>query len=343
MAGARPSRRQVLLSLGAGVFALAGCGREERPSPSAEAAPSAPPAGTMSAGPRVAVARSPQAVRDYRVREDVVGELLDAALRSFTGEDAASAWRSLFRPGDVVAIKVNCLGGPQLRSHPELVEHIVRGLAGAGVALPDIIIYDRLSGELSECGFEVRTGGAGPLCYGTDEVGYDAEPTVVRSVGSCFSRIVSAQCTAIINVPVLKDHDVAGLSGALKNHFGSIHNPNKLHLDHCTPYVADLNCADVLREKQRLIVYDGLLACYDGGPAFKPETTTGYGAIMVATDPVAADAVALSAVEGLRQEQGLAPLMTSERQPAYLALAADAEHRLGTADLAKINVLEAAV
>ncbi len=342
MAALRRSRRELLVSLGAGALALGGCGRREEPASSlASAAPSRGPEAAAPRGPRVAVARSDEAITGSRVREDVVGELLDAAMRSFTGQEGAAAWRQLFGAGDVVAIKVNCLGGPQLRTHPELVAHIVRGLESAGVARTSIIIYDRMTSELRECGFEVRTGGAGPLCYGTDEVGYDGEPSVVRSVGTCFSRIVSQGCNAIINVPVLKDHDLAGLSGALKNHFGSIHNPNKLHLDRCTPYIADLNCAAVLRDKQRLIVYDGLLACYDGGPAFKADTTAAYGAVAVATDPVAADTVALDMLEKLRGRAGLPPLTGGDRAPQYLALAGDADRKLGTADLAEIEVLAA--
>ena len=39
---------------------------------------------------------------------------------------------------------------------------------------------------------------------------------------------------------VLKDHDLAGVSLAMKNWYGVVHNPNKLHDDDCDPFVADL-------------------------------------------------------------------------------------------------------
>lgn len=60
----------------------------------------------------------------------------------------------------------------------------------------------------------------GIQCFGTDELpggGYEAEPQLSGSVGTCFSKIISRLCTAIINVPVLKDHDLAGISVAMKN------------------------------------------------------------------------------------------------------------------------------
>ncbi len=44
--------------------------------------------------------------------------------------------------------------------------------------------------------------------------------TVVGLVGSRLSRILTRQCTAVVNVPVLKDHSIAGISVSLKNFFG---------------------------------------------------------------------------------------------------------------------------
>jgi len=338
-------RRRLLFSLGAGALALAGCGRKEQSDPGARLAQAPPsrPAPAPSGKPRLAVLRDQGAVSAAGALDQRrVVEMLAEGMVGLTGAGTpAEAWSRYFRAGDVVAIKVNCLGGPGLSTHPELVQAIVGGLESAGVRPADVIVYDRSSNELRACGFEVQTDGNGPLCYGTDTegVGYDAEPTVVMSVGSCFSRIVSELCTAIVNVPVLKDHDGAGMTGALKNHFGSIHNPNKLHTDHCCPYVADLNCASLLRDKQRLIVYDALAACYEGGPGFKPDTTVAYGGLMLGTDAVALDALAIKTLDELRQAKGLPALGTLERAPRYVAVAADDQHQLGTDDLSKVEIV----
>jgi len=166
---------------------------------------------------------------------------------------------------------------------------------------------------------------------------------VVMSTGSRFSRIVSQQCSAIVNAPILKDHDGAGITCALKNHFGSINNPNKLHTDHCDPHIADINCAPVIRSKQRIIVCDALMVCYEGGPAYKPATTVPYGAILVSTDPVALDTVGLGIIEELREANGLEPISTEERAPTYIATAADADHRLGANRPADIELVESTV
>ena len=57
----------------------------------------------------------------------------------------------------------------------------------------------------------------------------------------------------LINLPVLKDHDGAGVTIALKNMYGAIHNPNKYHPNGCDPYVADLNMLPEIRSRMKLI------------------------------------------------------------------------------------------
>ncbi|MFQ6099241.1 MAG: DUF362 domain-containing protein, partial [Armatimonadota bacterium] len=197
--------------------------------------------------------------------------------------------------------------------------------------------FDMQSRQLANVGYD--TSGSAPRFVGSDVVGYESEVTQVRSVGTWFSRVVTRGCSALVNVPVLKDHDLAGISGALKCHFGSIANPNKFHFD-IQPHIADLNCAAVLREKQRLIVYDALLVCYDGGPAFKPATTVNYGALILSTDPVAADTVGLDVIEKLRAENGLPALSSLKRAPEHVALAAAPERGIVTNDPDKMEIVE---
>lgn len=340
------SRRRFLQIVGGAGLGLAGCqsnqvtGNATAPE-QANAGEATGPTPSIPAD-RVVLARNPSTVRGTEIDASEVAALLDRAMAALSpANDVSAAWRALFRPSDVIAVKVNCLSGPPLASHPEVVAAVAQSLqTHVGMPTKNIIAYDRLRAELGAAGLDL-SGSSGYRCRGTDEVGYDVEPTTVNQAGSCYSRIISEQATAIINVPVLKDHDLAGLTGALKNHFGSIHNPNKMHTDHCTPYVADVNCAPHIREKHRLIVYDALVACYEGGPGYNnPEATVPYGAIMVAVDPVAADAIAFSLIEELRGEHGLPPIAGSEREPKYIQVAADEQHALGVADIDRIDLVE---
>jgi uncharacterized protein (DUF362 family) len=336
------SRRRFLATIAGAGLSLGGCqSRSQNRSVAVAAGDREPHAGAPSVsipGNRVAIARDPAAVSSDRIDAAAVEALLDKAVAKLSPtSDASAVWKALFRPSDTVAIKVNCLAGPPLSSHPELVAAVAKRLSETvGIEASNLIVYDRAVGELQAVGFAER--GEHYRTLGSDQIGYDEGPTVSGQAGSCYSRVVSELATAIVSVPVLKDHDLAGLSGALKNHFGSIHNPNKMHSDHCCPYVADVNCAPHIRDKHRLVVYDALLACYDGGPGYKPDSTVAHGGVLVATDPVAADAVAFDTLESLRKAHGLPPIAGTDRAPRYIAVAADDEHRLGVADLRRIEV-----
>jgi uncharacterized protein (DUF362 family) len=139
---------------------------------------------------------------------------------------------------------------------------------------------------------------------------------------------------------VLKDHDGAGVTIALKNMYGVIHNPNKYHPNGCNPYVADLNMLPAIRGKMRLTICDATTAMYEGGPGYKPEHNWNANALLVSTDPVALDHTGWQIIERKRKEKGMKTLEAEERAPRYIATAADGEHRLGTNDPQKIALIE---
>jgi uncharacterized protein (DUF362 family) len=272
---------------------------------------------------------------------DRVSNLLDQAMQGlFDFADPGRIWEKLVRPGQLIGVKVNTLGGRGLSSNVQLVEAICAHLQEAGIGPQDIVIWDRDSTELERAGFRIRTGGSQVQCFGTDRVGFEADLVTFGSVGSQLSRILTQRCDVLINVPVLKDHDGAGVSIALKNMYGVIHNPNKYHPNGCDPYVADVNMLQELRAKLRLHICDATTACFDGGPAFKPEFTWRPNALIVSEDPVALDQIGWQMIERKRAEQGLKALAAEDRAPRYIATAADAEHRLGNNDQRRIVVIE---
>ena len=270
-----------------------------------------------------------------------LAQLLDRAMRGlFESDEPLHPWTRVVRRGQRAGIKVNTLGGRGLSSNVQLVEAICEGLQQAGVRAQDIVIWDRDSAELERAGFRIRQGGNQVQCFGTDRAGYEEDLSAFGSVGSRVSRILTRQVDVLINVPVLKDHDGAGVSIALKNMYGAIHNPNKYHPDGCNPFVADVNMLPEIRNKLRLHICDATTACYEGGPAFKPEFIWHANALLVSEDPVALDATAWRMIERKRAERGLKSLAAEGREPRYIATAADAEHRLGNHDPRRIALAE---
>lgn len=269
------------------------------------------------------------------LNKSLADEMLTSAMLRLTGKSTPDqAWGSLFRPEDVVGIKVNALGGKRIATHPGVVEAVVAGLTCAGVPENNIIVWDRLTDELQKAGYAINTSGRGVGCYGTDK-GYDPNPEMSGSIGSCFSTILSSRCTALINVPVLKDHDLAGVSIGLKNFYGAIHNPNKYHDNNCDPFIADLNLHPYIKDKLRLIVCDALTLLYQGGPAYNPQHAIDYCGLLVSQDPVALDRIGVNLIEEARKEKGLPTLKEAGRAPVHVATAA--QRGLGTDDLKGIE------
>jgi len=274
---------------------------------------------------------------DSKVARGMVRESVTALVGTRTSKDA---WSKLFGPRDVVGIKVNCLGGRMFSSHPAVVEGVIDGLREAGVKDDNIIVWDRFSRELETAGFPINVTRRGIRYLGTDErgYGYTREPILIRSVGSCFSMILASKCSAIVSVPLLKDHDIAGVSINLKNFFGAIQKPSLYHDNHCDPYIADLNAHPLIKEKNRLIICDALVGVCDGGPAYNPDGAWKYGGVLASTDPVAVDRVATDVIELQRQKAGKPSLKEAGREPAYIHTAA--QLGLGSDDPDKIETVE---
>jgi len=268
-----------------------------------------------------------------------VNDLLNRAMENLLQIDKSEvAWQQLFSKDDIVGIKINCLAGRGISTHYELVDAIIEGLKSAGVLERNIIVWDRANRDLEKAGYSIQTDRNRAKCYGNDQFGYSSDIYEFGEIGSHLSNILVHQCTAIINVPILKDHGIVGMTNALKNFFGAIHNPNKYH-DSCgDPYIADVNMLSEIRSKVRLVVSDALTAQYEGGPPFMPQWAWNHNSLIVGFDPVAIDKIGWDIIEQKRKEKGLPTLAASGREPTYIATAADAKHRLGQNDLNKIKI-----
>jgi len=290
---------------------------------------------------RVILARDERlAKHDPAEQAELIRRMLDAAIQKLTGrDDPAEAWRAILGPARRVGIKVNCLG---LTTHPAVAAAIAAGAGKAGVPAERILIWDRFDVELRDAGYKLSRSGSGVRCYGTDAEGYGRgyERKIEQSgeVGTCFSRIVAEQVDTLITAAVLKDHNLAGISGGMKNFFGAIHNPNKYHDDNCDPFIVDVVQHRYIRPKLRLSVIDGTRAQYHGGPARRREYSWAFGGLIVSTDVVAADAVAADLIDAERLKRGLKKLAEDGRPTRHIETAA--KRRLGVADLGLIERIE---
>lgn len=261
-----------------------------------------------------------------------VERMLDWAMIQLTGAKSTErAWETFFDKREVVAIKVNCIAGLALSSHPAIVEVICQRLKGAGVKLENIFVYDCTTKALLGAGYSANRSGEGVRIFGTDG---DYGPETSSGVWRGRLSNILMRATALINVPVLKDHYISGVTLALKNHLGTCHNPASLHHNHGNPGIADLNAHPEIARKNRLIVCDATRAVYHGGPMFNPRFAWAPNMLIVSTDPVAHDAFGLHLIDKERSSKGL-----PSSAPRATHIATAQRRGLGVADLSKVKVI----
>ena len=190
---------------------------------------------------------------------------------------------------------MNCIayGGP---TQPAVTYAVAERLEAAGLRSEDILIFDRTDHELQSAGYAVNEGGAGVQCHGARGEGSEAPLTQARV--RFFQEI--DDCDAIINLPTPKQHGGAGISVSLKNHYGSVNQPGRLHDDWCDPAIAELNAQENIRDKTRLIVGAALKVSPADWNRPKRED-----ALLLSFDPVALDTVARDILVRHRQALGL--------------------------------------
>lgn len=261
-----------------------------------------------------------------------VRTMLARGMRELTGaEHDRDAWAGFISPHDVVGIKVNCSGAPQIHSSPELILAIVENLLAVGVKPQNIYIYDRFANQMqivkySECvakGVQIATAehsrgsilGYDPFTY--VEVDFFGED----DTRSNLFRPVTEKFTKIINVPTMKEHRAAGVTGCLKNlAYGSFSNVARSHqreVSNTYSFIGTLASVEPLHSRTVLNVMDGLRSLWHGGPFLQSPQFLFYPKrIVLGTDPVAMDHFLIEMIEAKRKEEGAPSLF--DRSPERL-------------------------
>jgi uncharacterized protein (DUF362 family) len=168
---------------------------------------------------------------------------------------------------------------------------------------------------------------------------------------SYVARFLTREVNKLINLPVLKHHNCAGVTLALKNlSHGLVNNVARSHISNsnnaCGMFIPTVVDIPVIRQKVVLNVIDGILGGYHGGPGRRVgkylwENKTLY----FATDPVAVDRVGWTAIDDKREQMGMKPLALAYKDDDSVFVRMQPEHveiagsiGLGVADEGKIDV-----
>lgn len=303
---------------------------------------------------RIIEVKHSKVLEDERlINVDIAREMLRAGMKSLTNSD--NPWAHFIKPDEKIGLKINTLGRPILFTHHGLLQALSDELEEYGVKKDHIIIWDRFERHMENCNFELTRKTGKVKCYGTIASGKDQDlidkdvffesdfdnPKKREESGirSNFSKIFTQHCDKIINLPVLKDHRLSGVTLSLKNvAYGVCENNSRFHGEaHIGPFIAGVCALPQVRRKVVLHILDGLEACYDQGPRprqlralFSPQS------LWFSTDPVALDAVGFSLIDRERKFRALPSLEEEGRPIDHIALAA--KKGLGVSDLNRIKV-----
>jgi len=327
---------------------------------------------------RVVAVHNPATIVSGRFGGEAIHQTIYKGMTQLTGApDLRSAWSQFVEPGDVVGIKVNPVGMPHVISCAEVLREIVYGLKSAGVKANDIVVYDRYRRQFVKAGFDkwlpdgVRWMAA---CEDYDEIqhaiegydpdhyldmaltrpGYDISNVTARR--SYAARFITKEVNKLINLAVLKDHQSAGVTLALKNlSHGLVNNVSRSHStttsNACGVFIPAVVALPVIRNKAILHVMDGIKGLYHGGPGSRPQFVWEHKTMYFATDPVALDRVCWKVIDEKRVQAGMKPVAESRpdgkndtflsRQPEHIELAGAlglGEYNEAKIDLRKIQL-----
>ena len=321
---------------------------------------------------RVIEVHHPACIVSGAYQQQPIEQMMRKGMLELTGAPGwPDAWRTLFEKGDVVAIKVSPVGGPKLCSDALVLHQIVDGLKQAGVAPRDIVVFSRYRAEIKETGIDkwlppgVRWDGASAQYDNVqlDMDGYDPDHYMELALikpgenlndahyrRSYIAKVITKQVNKLINLPVLKHHQSAGVTIALKNmSHGLSNNVNRSHMsptsNACGVFIPSVVSLPVLRQKAVLHICDAVKASWHGGPGARPQYVWEHKTIYFATDPVALDKTGWRVIDRQRATKGMASIALSKPDKDSQFLNCQVEHieiagmlGLGEFDDGKISV-----
>ncbi len=283
------------------------------------------------------------------INQDVLNGMLARSLRALTrARNEADAWNNLFRyynrthgrgnkghsPGELIAVKINLNNSSAVGdvdndkdAPPTMIRALIAQLVKvAKVPEKEIVIYDAsrvipnriydpLHQEFPEVRFMDRTGANGREApqWVANAITYTSSD--VRLGNSLPQAVVEA--AYLINLALLKGHEISGVTLCAKNHFGTIQYPSRGHSDVANEFAhpigsysayVDLMGSPNLGGKTMLYILDGLYGTYTNvGQVTERDRWKNLfnnewsASLLLSQDPVAIDSVGL---DFLRAEWG---------------------------------------
>ncbi len=238
----------------------------------------------------------------------------------------------------------------------------------------NIVVYDRYKSEFFAAGFDKWLPEGVRISWATAEydrtqqniAGYDPahymdmqltlpgfDLTNDTARRSFAARFITTEVNKLVNLCLLKHHQSAGITMALKNlSHGLVNNVNRSHstpmLNTCGAFIPTAVAIPVIRNKTVLHIGDGIKALYHGGPglnAAKSKYVWEHKTMYFSTDPVAMDKIGWEELDAKRVAMGMKPLAEAMKDADSTFVRMQPEHvdiagalGLGISDPKKIDL-----
>jgi uncharacterized protein (DUF362 family) len=162
------------------------------------------------------------------------------------------------------------------------------------------------------------------------------DPANPEARRSYVAKFLTRDVNKLVNLAVLKDHQSAGVTLALKNlSHGLVNNVYRSHstptLNACGTFIPAVVNLPVIRQKTVLNILDGIKALYHGGPGSDARFVWEHKTLYFATDPVALDRTGWKAIDEKRLQAGMSVVAEAvpdpplsnflRRQPEHIEIA----------------------
>ena len=250
----------------------------------------------------VADVRSLQVLPNTQVYEDLLREMVEEGVTMATlPKPDGNPWNKVIQPDDVVGVKFDPVDAEAFATTLPMARQMVYSLMTRANIPPDRIMLIDVSTLVRRAIDETLSEKLGAKVRTRPQVfGFSADKV---QFGKGEDRLADwlGEITALLNVPLLRTHNIAGVSGCLMNlAFSLVRRPGRYYAKDCTPFVADVLSLPQVRSKMRVNVVNGLRAVFDGGPDVGHDNLWEHRGILASIDPVAADAVGLEIINERR-------------------------------------------
>ncbi|MDR3338597.1 MAG: DUF362 domain-containing protein [Candidatus Symbiothrix sp.] len=180
-------------------------------------------------------------------------------------------------------------------TNPDLVEALVKQCFNAGAK--KVTVFDRTCDNWQKCyersGIKKAAESAGATVLPAHDESYFKEVSIPKGVQLKTAKIHKALLEADVwfNVPVLKNHDGAQMSIAMKNYMGIVFDRGFFHANDLQQCIADI-CT--WNKKPALNIIDAYRCLRRSGPQGRSVSDTSVlKTLIISTDIVAADTAAI--------------------------------------------------